>query len=328
MPSAAPRRSPSLTSVVSSDSKARTALDLLNALGPVTPRAEAVAALRQGLGERHFLVVSRAATLSGEKLLHELIPELLTAYARLVQDAVKRDPQCKAKNAIARALVALECQDIAFYQRGILYRQLEPVWGGRADTATDLRCSCAMGLAASGHVRAVAELAGLLTDPEVPVRCGAARAISCGNPFEAEAVLRLKVHSGDADPLVIGECFGALLAIAPEHSLPFVAGYLTGSDEALQEYAALALGESRRPEAFTLLRQAWDELVSPEARSALIRAAALHRSEAAFGWLVELIATATAKLASVAVDALAVYSRNARLIEQVNAARARRPDPI
>ncbi len=222
MPSAAPRRSPSRTSVVSSDSKAQAALDALNQLSPVAPRAAVIEALKKGLGDRHFLVVARAATLSGEKLLHELMPDLHNAYARLVQDPVKRDPQCKAKNAIARALVTLECRDIAFYQAGIRYRQLEPVWGGRADTATDLRCSCAMGLAASGHVRAIAELAGLLNDPEVPVRCGAARAISCGNPFEAEAVLRLKVHIGDADPQVIGECFGALLAIAPEYSLPFV----------------------------------------------------------------------------------------------------------
>ncbi len=328
MPSAAPRRSPSPTSVVSSDSKAQAALDVLSQLGPVTPRAELVAALKKGLGDRHFLVVSRAATLSGDRLLHELIPDLLTAYGRFTQDPIKRDPQCKAKGAIARALVALECQDVGFYRAGILYRQLEPVWGGRADTATDLRCSCAMGLAASGQGRAVAELTGLLNDPEVPVRCGAARAISCGNPFEAEAVLRLKVHVGDADPQVIGECFGALLAITAEHSLPFVASYLKGKDEALLEYAALALGESRRPEALLLLREAWEELVTAEPRGALIRAAALHRSEAAFEWLLGLIETAPAKLASVALDALAVYTRNARLMEQVDAARKRRKDPI
>ncbi|MGC1459631.1 MAG: hypothetical protein WA825_15245 [Steroidobacteraceae bacterium] len=314
--------------MASSDSRAQAALDVLNQLNPVAARADVLAALRKALGDRHFLVVSRAATLSGEKLLHELIADLLNAFARFLQDPIKRDPQCKAKSAIARALVSLECRDIAFYQRGMAYRQLEPVWGGRADTATDLRCSCAMGLAASGYLHAVAELTALLNDLEVPVRCGAARAISCGNPFEAEAVLRLKVHGGDAEPEVIGECFGALLAIAPEYSLPFVAGYLVGKDAALQEYAALALGESRRPEAFTLLRQAWDDLVSPEARSALIRAASLHRSEAAFEWLLDLIATGTAKLAGVAVEALAVYSRNARLTEQVNAARARRSDPI
>ncbi len=308
----------------SADAKAQAALDILNALDPAAPRAAAVAILKTALADRHFLVVSRAATLSGERLLHELMPDLLSAFARFLQDPVKRDPRCKAKNAVARALVTLECLDIAFFQNGIAYRQLEPVWGGRADTATDVRCSCAMGLAASGHLRAVAELAGLLNDPESAVRCGAARAISCGNPFEAEAVLRLKVQIGDPEPQVIGECFGALLVIAPEYSLPFVAAYLRVKDEALQEYAALALGESRLPAALKLLRDAWDELIAPEARGALIRAAALHRSDAAFDWLLTIIETAAAKLAEVAVDALGVYERNTKLIEQVNAARARR----
>jgi HEAT repeat protein len=312
----------------SADAKAQAAMDALNALGPVAARAEQLGALRTALADRHFLVVARAAALSGERLLHELIPDLVSAYARFLTDAGRRDPRCKAKNAIARALVTLEARDIGFYQAGIGYRQLEPVWGGRADTATDLRCSCAMGLANSGHPHAVAELAGLLNDPEVPVRSGAARAISCGNPFEAEAVLRLKVQIGDAEPQVIGECFGALLAVAPEYSLPFVALYLRDKDAALQEYAALALGESRRPEALTLLRDAWTDIVTPEARGALIRAAALHRSEPAFEWLLEIIESGTPLLATAAVEALSVYERNTRLIEQVNAAKARRDAPL
>ncbi|HEY6457140.1 MAG TPA: hypothetical protein VIY90_17845 [Steroidobacteraceae bacterium] len=311
----------------SADAKAQAALDILNALAPVAPRAEQLAILKTALADRHFLVVARAAVLCGERLLHELIPDLLRAYSRFLADAVKRDPRCKAKSAIARAVVALEAPDTAFYESGIRYRQLEPVWGGRADTATDLRCSCALGLANSGHLRAVVELAGLLNDPEAAVRCGAARAISCGNPFEAEAVLRLKVHVGDTEPQVIGECFGALLAIAPEYSLPFVASYLHAKDEVLQEYAALALGESRRPEALTLLRDAWADIVTP-ARGALIRAAALHRSEPAFAWLLEIIETGTPTLATVAVEALSVYERNAKLLEQVNAAKARRDAPL
>lgn len=312
----------------SADAKAQSALAVLNVLSPVAPRAEQLAALKTALADRHFLVVARAAVLRGERLLHDLIPDLVSAYSRFLTDAVKRDPRCKAKSAIARTLVALEAQDIAFYQAGIGYRQLEPVWGGRADTATDLRCSCAMGLANSGHLRAVAELAGLLNDPEAPVRCGAARAISCGNPFEAEAVLRLKVHVGDTEPQVIGECFGALLAIAPEHSLPFVAAYLHEKDEALQEYAALALGESRRPEALQLLRDAWADIVTAAGRGALIRAAALHRSEGAFAWLLEIIESGTPMLAAVAVEALSVYERNSKLLEQVNAAKARRDTPL
>jgi hypothetical protein len=310
------------------EARAQATLDSLNRFSPVAPRTEQLAALKSALADRHFLVVARAAVLSGERLLHELIPDLLAAYTRFLPDAVKRDPRCKAKSAIARALVTLEARDIGFYQAGIYYRQPEPVWGGRADTATDVRCTCAMGLAASGHLRAVAELAGMLNDPEADVRSGAARAISCGNPHEAEAVLRLKVSIGDTEPQVLGECFTALLAIAPEYSLPLVAAYLHEKDEALQELGALALGESRLPEALKLLREAWSDMITTEGRGALIRAAALHRSEPAFEWLLEIIETGTPTLAAAAVAALSVYERNARLAEQVEAAKARRAEPL
>ena len=312
----------------SAESRSEAALHALNALEPIAPRTEQLVVLLKALNDKSYLVVARAATLAGERLLHELIADLMYAYARFLQDPVKRDPTCKAKQAIARALVQLECQDLGFYRAGIAYRQLEPVWGGRADTATDLRCSCAMGLAASGHPRAVAELTGLLNDPEAPVRSGAARAISCGNPLEAEAVLRLKVHVGDSEPSVTGECFSALLIIEPAHSLAFVAGFLGAADEALREYAALALGESRLPEALVLLRAAWDLAVETRARDALIRAAALHRSEAAFEWLLAIIASGAAGHAQAAIDALAVYERNSKLIGQIQAARARRTEPL
>ena len=224
-----------------------------------------------------------------------------------------------------RALVALDCQDVNFYLEGIRYRQLEPVWGGTADTAIDVRCSCAMGLAASGYSRAVHELTELLNDSEARARSGAARAISCCNPHEAEALLRFKVLIGDAEPEVIGECFTALLAIAPEACLPLVAKYLAGADPALADLAALALGESRHPTAIVHLRAAWDEVYVPEPkRAVLIRAAALHRTEPAFEWLLGILENGKRSHADIAADALAVYDRNTRLQERVREALSKR----
>lgn len=308
------------------DSRARVALDALNALDPVAPRTDQLATVLKALNDRHFRVVARAAALAADRLLHELRGDLIYAYSRFLIEPAKRDPGCKAKQAIVRALVTLECRDLDFYRAGLGYRQLEPAWGRPTDTATDIRCSCAMGLAAAGPLRVVAELTGLLTDPQTAVRSGAARAISCGNPYEAEAVLRFKVQIGDAEPEVIGECFSALLIIAPEHSLPFVAGYLRHEDEAVRELAALALGDSRLPEALQLLREAWEDAVGSGTRGALIRAAALHRSEPAFDWLLDIIATGSAGHAQAAAVALSVYERNTRLIGQIQAAQARRRD--
>ena len=302
-------------------------LDALNALGESADRAVLNDAIGKALQDKHHRVVGKGALLAEERQLPEAIPDLLAAYARFLQDPVKRDPNCIAKKAIARALVALECRDTQFYLEGIRYVQLEPVFGGRADTAVDVRCSCAMGLVNSGYVRAVPELAALLADDDVRAREGAARAISCGYPREAEALLRFKVLIGDERPEVMSECFTGLLAIAPDECMALIASNLSHEDDAVRDFAALALGESRHPLALKHLRERWDDVfVSDEMRGVLIRAAAVHRTDAAFDWLLSIIGEGPKKQAEVAVDALSVYERNTKLAERVKAALASRKE--
>jgi hypothetical protein len=116
-----------------------------------------------------------------------------------------------------------------------------------------------------------------------------------------------------------------LLAIAPEECLPLVASRLSASDDGVRDFAALALGESRHPAALQHLKNAWDDvLVTHEMRAVLIRAAAVHRTEQAFDWLIGIIENGSAKQAEVAADALSVYERNAKLSERVQAALASR----
>jgi HEAT repeat protein len=300
-------------------------LGALNALDPTADRSVQNAAIKKCLADEHCRVVARAATLAGERSLHERLPDLLSAYGRFMVEPIQQDPHCIAKQAIARALVNLECQDVMFFLEGIRYRQLEPVWGGATDAAIDVRCSCAMGLVATGYSRAVQELTGLLHDSEWRARAGAARAISCGNPREAEALLRLKVLVGDPESEVIGECFTGLLSIAQEECLPFVAAYLSDDNDGVRDFAALALGESRHPRALEHLRTAWEGLDDTgDFRAVLIRAAALHRSEAAFDWLISIVEHGIPAHTDVAVEALAVYERNTKLRERVQAALAKR----
>src|SRR6266702_3797812 len=214
-------------------------LEALNALDPTADRSVQNATIEKYLADKHFRVVARAATLAGERSLRERLPDLLRAYTRFLVEPIKQDPHCIAKQAITRALVSLECEDAAFFLEGIRYRQLEPVWGGAADAGIDVRCSCAMGLVATGYSRAIQELTALLQDPEWRARAGAVRAISCGNPPEAEALLRFKVLVGDPEPEVIGECFTGLLSIAREECLPFVAAYLSDNNDGVRDFAAL-----------------------------------------------------------------------------------------
>ncbi len=290
-----------------------------------TERSAAIDALKSALAARHCRVVAKAARLAEDRLLYDLMPSLLAAYARLLDKPLKQDPSCFAKKALARALVALDCNDVEFFLAGLRYRQLEPVWGGTADTAVDVRASCAMGLVASGYSRALVELTALLNDPDAAGRIGAVRAIACGNPREAELLLRSKALAGDAEPQVLGECFIGLLAALPEESVGFVAAYLAHADDAVRELAALALGESRLDAALAPLKEAWDGvLVGDEIRRALLRAAAAHRSEAAFDWLLAIVADARIPVALEVVEALAIYRHNAKLKQRLEAAVAER----
>jgi HEAT repeat protein len=285
------------------------------------------AAVKAALGDRHYRVVAKAAKLAADESLNELMPELMAAYRRFLDNPVKSDPNCVAKEAIVRALVQLECDDAEFFRRGIVYRQHEPVWGGTTDTAVEVRVGCAMGLVATGHPRAPVELAELLADPEARVRAGAARAIACGEAREAELLLRAKVLLGDADPGVIGECFAGLLAVAPDESPAFVARYLTDGAEVVRELAALALGGSRSPDALRHLRAAWDEeLPSSAFRTVLIGAVAMHRSEAAVDWLLTVIESADVALAAETLGELAAHKRNPKLAQRLAEVVAKRDD--
>jgi hypothetical protein len=297
----------------------------LSELSSLPDRTAQVALVKSALADRSARVVAKAATLCSEQALRELTPELKEAYSRFLVDAVKRDPQCLAKQSITRALVELDCSDVEFFQRGIRYHQLEPVWGGSVDTAVEVRSSCAMGLVASGYWRALPEVTALLADKEVRVREGAARAISCGNPQAAEVLLRFKVLTGDKESAVIGECFTGLMAIAADESVSFVAEHLRNDNDEIRDFAALALGESRHPEAVAHLKSAWDTAeLDQDFRIVLIRAAAVHRSDAAFEWLLSLIENDRKKFADAAVDALAVYERNTKLAAQIQQALANR----
>ena len=289
-------------------------------------RAAKIATLQRAL-TGHYRIAAKAARAAEDALLYELTPALKSSYQRFLVKPQKQDPSCFAKKALARALVALDCNDVDFLLAGIRYRQLEPVWGGTADTAADVRSSFAMGLVASGYPRALVELTALLNDAEAGARLGAVRAIACGNAREAELLLRAKALGGDAEPQVVGECFTGLLAVAPEESIPFVAAYLAHADDAIRELAALALGESKQAGALTPLKEAWSGvLVGAEFRRVLLRAAAAHRSEAAFDWLLEIVADAREPIAVAVIEALAPYKHNARLMQRLTGALTERGD--
>src|SRR4030095_1142535 len=113
-----------------------------------------------------------------------------------MQNPTKSDKGCAAKTAVIKALLAADCDDEQLFRKGVRHVQLEPTWGGRADTAAPLRALCGLGLVQVGARDAMGELAALLADKEADARIGAASALGyCGQ--SATPLLRFKVLMGD-----------------------------------------------------------------------------------------------------------------------------------
>ncbi len=219
--------------------------------------------------------------------LAELIPDLLATFDRFMIDPVKTDPQCWAKNAIAKALQGFALDDASFYVRGLKHIQLEPGWGPPADTAGTLRGICAFALTQCSIPRAEAmrHLVDLLgADKEKIVRIDAARAIGHLSGTEAALLLRLKSLTGDPEPEVIGQCFASLLDLAPTDYIPFVANFISRDDDVRFE-AAAALGELPDPAAVAALTDHFAKSKDPETRRAIVLSLGASRLEPARDFL-------------------------------------------
>src|SRR5215469_2494784 len=203
-------------------------LEALSLLREAAPE-EAIPALRRALGDRVNVVVAKAAKITAERQFRVLEPDLLRTFARLFDDPVKRDPQCWGKNAIAASLKDLGHSESAPFLRGLQHRQMEPVWGGEADTAENLRGTCLLALVACADLErgeALRAFVSGLAEKAHIIRVEAARALGQMAGDDGALVLRLKALLGDESPQVTGQVFDSLLAIEDERALPFLAEFL------------------------------------------------------------------------------------------------------
>lgn len=298
---------------------------------PKAPKLRARIVEALGGNNGHLVSVATAAAVGGDedapvvdRALLDLLP---AAFERLMHDAGKRDPGCRGKAAIAKALRRAEARTEEVFLAGVRHVQKEPVWGGSVDTAAELRGVCLMALVESWHPRAMVEAAHLLADPLAAARMAAARSLGCSGRAEvAEPLLRLRVQAGETDAEVLGECFGALLQLAPGPSLDYVAGMLGGDDEAAAEAAALALGGSRLSGALAPLLEHARGLLPRGRRRMVLLALALLRADEGWSYLVELVEQGPPPAAAEALEALATFAHDDHLRERVLAAVERRGD--
>jgi hypothetical protein len=291
--------------------------------------AEAVAGLRKALGDRVNLVVAKAAKIAAERQLRELIPDLLTVFERLFEDAVERDTQCWGKNAIAKALTELDYRESAPYLRGRRHVQMEAVWGGRQDTAQTLRGICLLALASCNDMpraQTFRLLVDSMADEAQVVRVEAVRAVAEMEGEEAALVLRLKARVGDREAAVTGQVFDSLLRMEREAALPLVAEFLDG-EEGVREEAALALGASRMAGAVEILLKTVGRVREAYFRRTILRALSASRQERALEFLLGLVREGVRADADGALEALELHREVAEIraaVEEAVKARGER----
>lgn len=290
----------------------------LATLGKEPDTPEARKQLHKHLASKISLIVAKAAEIVAHLEDREFIADLIAAFHRFMKDPAKTDKGCAAKTALVKALLAADCDDEEIFRTGVRHVQHEPTWGGRSDTAAQLRALCGLGLVQTGSPDSLIELAALLADKEADARIGAAGALGHCGPTAAP-LLRLKVLTGDEEPTVIAECLNALMKVSPRASLEFVAGFVDRSHESLYEHAALALAESRAPGVFELLQEKWTATFDREFKQTLLLPIALTRCEEARDFLLSVLETGEVRLATAAINALSIYRDDATLLKRAAA---------
>jgi len=299
--------------------KTRRIEDKLAALKAIDPAAPSAAGeLREALRSENGILIAAAARRVAEHRLTALAPELADAFEALREDPVQRDPGCRGKIAIARALHEIDHWEDRVLVAGLSIEQKEG-WGGtQDDMAAELRGVCGLAHAHFGRADALDVLADLLADRERTARVAAAQGLGEAGYPDAAALLRYKVRIGDPEPEVLTACVESLMQLSRGRAESFLVSLLARHDERA-EIAAIALGGARAAGAYDAL-VAWCGGCQPAQRHRIgYLALALLRHEPATEHLLEVIRERP-RDASAAAGALATFKDDASLGERIREA--------
>ena len=277
------------------------------------------ARLRDFLKTGHSLSVTKIARYVRRNEVRELADDLILTFDRLLVHGARTDSGCKAKDEIVRALTELDCRDVDVFLKGVRHVQMEPVFGGRVDTAANLRANCIMGLSNAGYPKIHLELADLLSDAHVMPRRAAVQTLGHLGDLASEVLLRYKLRQGDTETEVMADAFSSVLTVDATGYLELVAEFLDSNDRDLARCAALAIGESGTNEALDVLLHYWDSHPLPDQREILLLPLALHRSDRAIDFMLDVIRDG-APAAIAALEALNIYAGDPRREPLIHAA--------
>ncbi len=274
--------------------------------GPVTP--EHLKSLKKAVEGADNIVAAKAARIVGKLEITELAGPLADAFYRFLKDPVKKDKGCIAKEAIAEALDAVGYDDGDLFSFGAKYVQLEPSYIRPTDAAAALRGRCAFAMARLGHPDLFPRLADLLADSEIQPRAAAVELLKQCPDERAELLLRLKIRLGDEDEKIHADCFSALMAVSPVRSMELMREFLENESGATAENAAYALGESKRTDAFEILKRCRENNINPAFQDMLVLPIALNRTEESFRYLMEIIEREPDYAGVATIKALEIYA--------------------
>jgi hypothetical protein len=275
------------------------------------------------------MVVAKAAEVAAEWNSTELVPNLHQAFYRLREDGLNDDPQCWGKTAIIKALYDLAWQDQKLFVDACKTVQLEPVYGGKGDSAASVRSAAIQALVqlpTADTLTVINMLADLLADESPKVRAEAARACVYCQPLLVSPLLRLKIRSGDIEPRVMGVCFDTLLVIFPdnetaelilEYATPKgVTKRLSPSYDVLQSEAIASLASSNHAQAIRLVCNLYAKLSDRQLRRVLLTAFGASVTTEAFNFLLEILKDGPTHEAQWALEALQSRQHDKQVIEE------------
>jgi len=270
--------------------------------------------LRKALASKSNHVLAKAATVIAEHRLDDLLADLVIAFDRLMKNPVRLDKGALGLTALARALALLGYQDAGLFRRGSHHVQMETAYGGKVDVADHLRGWCAQGLAQSGDLNAMVDVARLLVDPCSQTRKAAAQGVEVsGRGDIGLPLLNMKITQGDPDPQVISQCVTAMLALVDSSALEFISPILKSNDDDLVEQVLLALGQSRQAAAFEVIETFYEHCLIESLQKASLLAMAMLRSDASTIYLENLIEEGNLCQAEQAIEALGIYNYDTEL---------------
>ncbi len=281
------------------------------------PSPELTVELKIAINDKSNLIVSAAAAIAVDQGLTELAPALEAAFDRFLVDPVKTDKLCRAKLAVIQALEKFEYEEANVFLKAAHHVQEEPAWGPPVDTAAPLRAAALLALTRINVHGLHTLLVDALLDPQKDVRGAAAQALGCYGSESAGLILRLKAKLGDSEPEVLSECLCGLLAVDPKENLSLVASFLERHDTGTREAAVLALGRSRLPSAFDVLRQFWVSQPPATLRETVLLAMVMLRLPAATDFLIDLVSTGPEPAALSALSTLKIHAHDPKLRQRI-----------